>query len=193
MYVLTFSSLFNLWGQLSEHLCLFWTFTAAERSAPALGLTCLPLLTPRGSPLPASPEPTCQDTPLPILLLPKPRSIVSSKGNLKPSSLYSAEKKHGTSKTRSIQSVHSLSSLAHQIPAPNPPIVTSAAEVKNMIIFYPTILDICTVYYAICYGFLFKLEVWNSLVFNMSEWTTHLSLYTEVTDITCVIGGLHKQ
>lgn len=123
------------WGQLSEHLCLFWTFTAAERSAQTLGLTCSPLLTPRGSPLPASPEPTCQDTPLPALLLPKPRSVVSSKGNLKPTSLYSAEKKHSTSESQSVQSVHSLSSLGRQTPAPNLPIATSAAEVTQYPIY----------------------------------------------------------
>ncbi|XP_030279267.1 synaptonemal complex protein 2 isoform X4 [Sparus aurata] len=84
---------------------------SAERSAPTLGLTCSPLLTPRGSPLPASPEPPCEDTPSPIQLLPKPRSTVSSKGHFKPSSFYSAEKKHSSTKTQSIQSGRSLPSL----------------------------------------------------------------------------------
>ncbi|XP_027144283.1 synaptonemal complex protein 2 isoform X2 [Larimichthys crocea] len=84
---------------------------SAERSAPTLDLTFSPHLTPRGSPLPASPDPPCQDTPSPILLLPKPQPTVSSKGNFKPSSLYSVEKKHGSSKTLSIQSVNSIPSL----------------------------------------------------------------------------------
>ncbi|XP_073325885.1 synaptonemal complex protein 2 [Pagrus major] len=84
---------------------------SAERSAPTLGLTCSPLLTPRGSPLPASPDPPCQDTPSPILLLPKPRSTVSNKGHFKPSCFYSAEKKHSSTKTQSIQSGPSLPSL----------------------------------------------------------------------------------
>ncbi|XP_022597535.1 synaptonemal complex protein 2 [Seriola dumerili] len=103
---------------------------SAERSAPILGLTCSPLLTPRGSPLPASPDSACQDTPSPILLLPKPHSTVSSKGNFKPSSSYSAEKKFSTSKTQSIQSALSLSSLRGQTPAPHPPIGLSAAEIS---------------------------------------------------------------
>ncbi|XP_023283356.1 synaptonemal complex protein 2 [Seriola lalandi dorsalis] len=103
---------------------------SAERSAPTLDLTCSPLLTPRGSPLPASPDSACQDTPSPILLLPKPHSTVSSKGNFKPSSSYSAEKKFSTSKTQSIQSALSLSSLRGQTPAPHPPIGLSAAEIS---------------------------------------------------------------
>lgn len=111
MYILTFYSLSDFWGQLFVHLCLFWTLTAAERSAPTLGLTCSSLLTPRGSPLPASPEPPCEDTPSPILLLPKPRSTVSSKGHFKPSSFYSAEKKPSTTKTQSLQPGPTLPSL----------------------------------------------------------------------------------
>lgn len=128
MYILTFYSLSNFWGQLFEHLCLFLTVTAAERSDPTLGLTCSPLLTPRGSPLSASPNPPCQDTPSPILLLPNPHSTVSSKGNFKPSSFYTAEKKRSSSRTQSIQSVPSLPSLTPigQIPAR-----PSAAEVKR--------------------------------------------------------------
>ncbi|XP_026222650.1 synaptonemal complex protein 2 isoform X2 [Anabas testudineus] len=98
---------------------------SAERSGPTLGLTYSPLLTPRGSPLPASPEPACLDTPSPILLLPKPRSIVSSTANLKPFSLYSADKKHSASKA---QAVHSFPSLGGQLVAPSPPIGISAAE-----------------------------------------------------------------
>ncbi|XP_071331947.1 synaptonemal complex protein 2 isoform X2 [Trachinotus anak] len=101
---------------------------SAERSAPTLGLTYSPLLTPRGSPLPASPDPACQDTPSPILLLPKPCPPVSSKGNFKPSVLYSAEKKRSTSKPQSIQSALSLSSLRGQTPAPNPSIGLRAVE-----------------------------------------------------------------
>ncbi|XP_068589399.1 synaptonemal complex protein 2 isoform X3 [Cebidichthys violaceus] len=98
---------------------------SAERSAPTLSSTCSPLLTPRGSPLPASPDPLCEDTPSPILLLPKPRSAVSSKGHFWPSSFHSAEKKRSSSKAQSNQSVPSLPSLTPigQTPAP------SAAEI----------------------------------------------------------------
>ncbi|KAF0036416.1 hypothetical protein F2P81_011728 [Scophthalmus maximus] len=103
---------------------------SAERSAPTLGLTCSPLPTPRGSPLPASPDPAIQDTPSPILLLPKPRSTVGSKGNVKPPSYYSAEKKFSTSKTNSIHSGASLPSLGRQSHAPDPPIGASAAEIS---------------------------------------------------------------
>ncbi|XP_047187101.1 synaptonemal complex protein 2-like isoform X2 [Scophthalmus maximus] len=103
---------------------------SAERSAPTLGLTCSPLPTPRGSPLPASPDPAFQDTPSPILLLPKPRSTVGSKGNVKPPSYYSAEKKFSTSKTNSIHSGASLPSLGRQSHAPDPPIGASAAEIS---------------------------------------------------------------
>lgn len=131
MYILTFYSLSNFWGQLFEHLCLFWILTAAKRSDLTLGLTCSPLLTPRGSPLPDSPDPACQDTPPPILLLPKPRSTVSSKGNLKPSSFSSAEKKHSRSKPQSIQSATSPPSLGGQTPEPNPPIGPSETEVQQ--------------------------------------------------------------
>ncbi|KAG7227057.1 hypothetical protein INR49_022404 [Caranx melampygus] len=84
---------------------------SAERSAPTLDLICSPLLTLRESPLPASPDPACQDTPSPSLLLPKPRSTGSNEGNFKPSSLYSAEKKPSSSKPQSVHSVPSLSSL----------------------------------------------------------------------------------
>ncbi|XP_044207947.1 synaptonemal complex protein 2 isoform X3 [Thunnus albacares] len=102
---------------------------SAERSAPTLALTISPLLTPRGSPLPASPDPPCQDTPSPFLLLPKPRLTVSSKGNLKPS-FYGAEKKRRTSKTQSIQSFSPLPSLTSrgQTPAAGPPTGPSAVE-----------------------------------------------------------------
>ncbi|KAM9350340.1 LOW QUALITY PROTEIN: synaptonemal complex protein 2 [Symphorus nematophorus] len=84
---------------------------SAERSAPTLDVTCSPLLTPRGSPLPASPNPPCQDTPSPILLLPKPRSTVSSKGNSKPLSSYSAEKKCSSSRTQSVPTLPSLTPI----------------------------------------------------------------------------------
>ncbi|XP_075950789.1 synaptonemal complex protein 2 [Anarhichas minor] len=105
---------------------------SAERSAPTLSLTFSPLLTPRGSPLPASPDPLCEDTPSPILLLPKPRSTVSSKGHFRPSSFYSAEKKRSSSKARSNQSVPSLPSLTPigQTPAPAAPTGPSAAEIN---------------------------------------------------------------
>ncbi|KAM3617871.1 uncharacterized protein V6R79_012194 [Siganus canaliculatus] len=85
---------------------------SAERSDPTLGLACSPLFPLRGSPLPASPDPSCQDTPSPILLLPKACSTVSSKGSFKPSSLYSAEKQRRSSKTHSIQSDARQPSLA---------------------------------------------------------------------------------
>ncbi|XP_071372422.1 synaptonemal complex protein 2 [Centroberyx affinis] len=94
---------------------------SAERSAPTLALTRSPLLTPRGSPLPVSPIPPCQDTPSPILQLPKPpRSAVSGKGNFKPSSFYSAEMKGSASKNLSLHSLPSLPSLTPigQTPAP---------------------------------------------------------------------------
>ncbi|XP_070695015.1 synaptonemal complex protein 2 [Pempheris klunzingeri] len=105
---------------------------SAERSAPTLGLTCSPLLSPRGSPLPASPDPPCQNTPSPILLLPKPQSTVSRKGLFQPTSFYSAEKKRSSSKTRSIQSVPSLHSLTPigQNPAPSVPTGPKAAEIS---------------------------------------------------------------
>ncbi|XP_053281245.1 synaptonemal complex protein 2 [Pleuronectes platessa] len=99
-----------------------------ERSAPTLDLTFSPLVTPRGSPLPASPDPACQDTPSPILRIPKPCSTVSSNGNFKPPSHYSGEKKRSTSRTQSIQSAASLASLRHQNAAPNPPIGPRAAK-----------------------------------------------------------------
>ncbi|XP_040010003.1 synaptonemal complex protein 2-like [Xiphias gladius] len=105
---------------------------SAKRSDLTLGLTCSPLLTPRGSPLPDSPDPACQDTPSPILLLPKPRSTVSSKGNLKPSSFSSAEKKHSRSKPQSIQSATSPPSLGGQTPEPNPPIGPSETEISQV-------------------------------------------------------------
>lgn len=122
--ILTFHFRPNFWDQLLEHLCLFWTLTAAERSAPTLDLMCSPLLTLRRSP-------ACQDTPSPILLLPKPRSTGSSEGNFKPSSLYSAEKKPSSSKTQSVQSVASLSSLKSQTSPLQAPIRTTAVEVKQ--------------------------------------------------------------
>ncbi|XP_056279683.1 synaptonemal complex protein 2 [Pseudoliparis swirei] len=98
---------------------LIETMRSAERSAPTLELTCSPLFTPRGSPLPASPDQLSEDPSSPILLRPKPRSTVSSKGNLR-ASLYSAEKKRSSSKTRSNQSVPALPSLTpiRQTPAP---------------------------------------------------------------------------
>ncbi|XP_051805719.1 synaptonemal complex protein 2 [Acanthochromis polyacanthus] len=99
------------------------------RSDPTLDLTCSPVLSPQGSPLPASPNPLCQDTPSPIPLLPKPRSTASSKGACEPSSFYSAEKKRSRSKTLSIQPVHSLSSRGGQTFAPSPPSKPGAAEV----------------------------------------------------------------
>ncbi|XP_039657476.1 synaptonemal complex protein 2 isoform X4 [Perca fluviatilis] len=103
------------WAARQTSLCppppLIERMRSAERSAQTFGLTCSPLLTPRGSPLPASPDPPCEDTPSPILLLPKPRSTVNSKGNFRACSFYSSEKKRNSSKTQSIQSVPSLPSL----------------------------------------------------------------------------------
>lgn len=132
MYILTLYSLSSSWGQLFEHLCLFWTLTAAERSAPTSGLSCSPLLTPRGSPLPASPDPPSQDNPSPFLMLPKPRSADFTKGNSKPSSYYSAgkQKKCTTSKPQSNRSV-CLPTSTGQAPAPRPLIGRRAVEVKT--------------------------------------------------------------
>ncbi|KAM7404534.1 hypothetical protein PAMP_011876 [Pampus punctatissimus] len=102
---------------------------SADRSAPTLGLTLSPLLTLRGSPLPASPDPPCQETPSPVLLLPKPRSTVSSNGNFK-ASFYSAKKTHSTSKTQYIQSISPSPSLTSrgQTPAASRPTRPSTAE-----------------------------------------------------------------
>ncbi|XP_033942241.1 synaptonemal complex protein 2 isoform X2 [Pseudochaenichthys georgianus] len=112
---------------------------SAERSAPTFGLTCSPLLTPLGSPLPASPDPPCEDTPSPILLLPKPRSTLSSKGTFRLSSFCSVDKKHRSSKTHSVQSVRSLSSLTRkgqttkgQTPAAGFPTGPRAAEISSI-------------------------------------------------------------
>ncbi|XP_035863721.1 synaptonemal complex protein 2 isoform X7 [Sander lucioperca] len=103
------------WAACQTSFCLspplIERMRSAERSAQTFGLTCSPLLTPRGSPLPASLDPPCEDTPSPILLLPKPRSTVNSKGNFRACSFYSAEKKRNSTKTQSIQSVPSLPSL----------------------------------------------------------------------------------
>ncbi|KAK2851247.1 hypothetical protein Q5P01_007523 [Channa striata] len=66
---------------------------SAERSAPPLDLNFSSVFTPLGSLLLISPDPACQDTPLPIPLLPEPPLAVSSIENSKPSSLYSAQKK----------------------------------------------------------------------------------------------------
>ncbi|KAJ4934026.1 hypothetical protein JOQ06_006833, partial [Pogonophryne albipinna] len=112
---------------------------SAERSAPTFGLTCSPLLTPLGFPLPASPDPPCEDTPSPILLLPKPRSTLSSKGTFRLSSFCSVDKKHRSSKTHSVQSVRSLSSLTRkgqttkgQTPAAGFPTGPRAAEISSI-------------------------------------------------------------
>ncbi|XP_058499749.1 synaptonemal complex protein 2 isoform X5 [Solea solea] len=95
------------------------TMRSAERLASTLDMSCSPLLTPQGFPLPASPESTCQDFPSPVLLLPKLRSTVSSKGNFNSLSNVNAEKKHIISKTHSIQSATSLPSLKRQCPENN--------------------------------------------------------------------------
>ncbi|XP_041802431.1 synaptonemal complex protein 2 [Chelmon rostratus] len=97
---------------------------SAERSAPAMDLTSSPLLTPRGSPLPASPYPPCQDTPPPFLLLPKPK--VSSKENVE--LLFSTERKRSSSKTHSNQSVPTLPSLT---PIGQTPAKPCAAEMSS--------------------------------------------------------------
>ncbi|XP_068608143.1 synaptonemal complex protein 2 [Brachionichthys hirsutus] len=69
---------------------------SAERSDPTFSPFTL-----RGSPLPASINASCQDTPSPILLLSKPCYTVSSKGNIKPFRYNSTEK---TLKTQFLQS-----------------------------------------------------------------------------------------
>ncbi|KAG7520462.1 hypothetical protein JOB18_029913 [Solea senegalensis] len=94
------------------------TMRSAERLASTLDMSCSPLLTPRGFPIPASPESTCQDFPSPVLL-PKLCSTVSSKGNFKSLSNFNAEKNHIISKTHSIQSASSLPSLKCQCPENN--------------------------------------------------------------------------
>ncbi|KAL6119851.1 sycp2l [Pungitius sinensis] len=106
---------------------------SAERSAPTLGLTSSPLLTPRGSPLPASPDPLYENTPSPILLLPRPRSTVSGKGNTRPCSVHSAGGgKLSSSRARSNQFEPSLPSLTPISPtsAPATPTGPSAAEIN---------------------------------------------------------------
>ncbi|XP_041859500.1 synaptonemal complex protein 2 [Melanotaenia boesemani] len=101
---------------------------AAKRSAPTLELTRSTVFTPRGSPLPPSPKPPCKDTPSPILLLPKLRSAVSSKGKCKPSSFYSTEKNHSSTKTKPIQSVLSSCSVGCPSPTPSPHTQPNATE-----------------------------------------------------------------
>ncbi|TNN87725.1 Synaptonemal complex protein 2 [Liparis tanakae] len=68
------------WADRQAIFCpspLIETMRSAERSAPTLELTCSPLFTPRGSPLPASPDQLSEDPSSPILLLPKPRSTMN--------------------------------------------------------------------------------------------------------------------
>lgn len=125
------SSLKDSWVTCQTSFCpsppLMEKMRSADRSVPTLDLTCSPLLTLRGSPLPASPKPSFQDTPSPVLLLPKPK--VRSKEMCK-SSFYTAEKNHGSSKTHSKQSVPSHTSLGGQIPAP--PTELSAAKISTI-------------------------------------------------------------
>ncbi|XP_070400758.1 synaptonemal complex protein 2 isoform X5 [Nothobranchius furzeri] len=101
---------------------------SVERSAPTLDLTFPTVLTPRESPLPASPKPPCQETPSPIPLLPKLHSAVGSKEKRKPSSLHKAEKGHRSSKIQFIKSIPSPCSVGGQTPAPSPPTGPDAAE-----------------------------------------------------------------
>ncbi|XP_077939847.1 uncharacterized protein sycp2 isoform X6 [Gasterosteus aculeatus] len=106
---------------------------SAEGSAPTLGFTSSPLLTPRGSPLPASPDPLHESTPSPILLLPRPRSTVSSEGTTRPSSFHSASgAKRSSSKARSNQFSPPLPSLTPIAPTATPaaPTGPSAAEMN---------------------------------------------------------------
>lgn len=131
-YVMTLCSLSNFWSQLFEHLCLFWIHTAAERSAPTLNMIDSTALSPRGSPLPASPMPPRHDTPPPVLLLPKPRSTVSSKGKCKPSSFYNTEKKCSSSKSQYIKYVPSSISPGGQSLSPSPPSGHSTTEVQHL-------------------------------------------------------------
>ncbi|KAF7658588.1 hypothetical protein LDENG_00010860 [Lucifuga dentata] len=99
----------------------------AEMLPPTLDLTQSPILTPQGSPLPASP---CQDTSSPIPC--KPHSAVSSKGNFKPSSFYSRKMKCSTSKPQSLHSISSLPSLTLTGQSPERGAATrpSAAEIS---------------------------------------------------------------
>ncbi|XP_076019485.1 synaptonemal complex protein 2 [Genypterus blacodes] len=78
---------------------------SAEMLPPTLDVACSPLLTPQGSPLPASPCLPLQDTPSPIQH--KLHTAVSSKGKSKPSSCCS--ERFITSKTLSLHSAPSLS------------------------------------------------------------------------------------
>ncbi|KAM9342503.1 uncharacterized protein sycp2 [Pholidichthys leucotaenia] len=104
---------------------------SADVSAPIVDLTCSPLLTPRGSPLPSSPNPSCHNSPSPILLVPRPHSTISSKGKCQPFSFYSAVKNHNASKTQSFLSNPSLP-LGDQTPALSSSTGFSAAKVgKN--------------------------------------------------------------
>ncbi|XP_070825464.1 synaptonemal complex protein 2 [Chaetodon trifascialis] len=99
---------------------------SVERSAPTLDFTISPLLSPRGSPLPASPDPHCQDTSPAVMLQPKPHSTVNSKENVE--LFYCTEKKRSSSKTHSIQSVSTLPSLT---PIGQTPARPSAAEMSS--------------------------------------------------------------
>lgn len=106
-------------GQLFEHLCLFWTSTAAEKSTSNLGMTSFSQLNPRESPLPTSPDLAFQDTPSPVPLLPNVSSAVSCRGIHRLPSNFSAEENPFSSKTQSLKSATSLTSLRHQSPAPD--------------------------------------------------------------------------
>lgn len=143
MCTLTPSSLSNIWSQLREHLCLFLTPAAAERSAPALALTCSALLTPGGSPLSASPKLTRQDVPSPIRPLPSPRSALSCRESFKPTSFLVAEKKQSSSKTRTASSNPSLPSLT---PKGQIPVRADRAEVKQHL--SDTLLSSCVLAWA---------------------------------------------
>ncbi|XP_029912371.1 synaptonemal complex protein 2 [Myripristis murdjan] len=103
---------------------------SAKRSAPTLDMTRSPLLSPQGSPLHASPTHPRQNTPSPILQLPKPpRSAVSTKGNFQASSFYNGEIKGNKSNSLSHHSLHSVTPTG-QTPSSGAAKRPSAAEVS---------------------------------------------------------------
>ncbi|XP_028266468.1 synaptonemal complex protein 2 [Parambassis ranga] len=106
---------------------------SVEMSVPTLDLTCSLLLTPRGSHLPPSPNPPCQDTPSPVMQLPKPCSTVSRKENCN-LSVCGADKNRSSYKTQSIQSPSSLHFQGGQINGPSatkPLLSSTVIEMDN--------------------------------------------------------------
>ncbi|XP_016891623.1 synaptonemal complex protein 2 [Cynoglossus semilaevis] len=95
------------------------TKRSAEKSTSNLGMTSFSQLNPRESPLPTSPDLAFQDTPSPVPLLPNVSSAVSCRGIHRLPSNFSAEENPFSSKTQSLKSATSLTSLRHQSPAPD--------------------------------------------------------------------------